>query len=233
MIERKEHEKFSKQSLVFEPRAKYAAIRFLSSNGNPDMLASNVLSNTNDLESLVAALNKPPIKKAMNIKYINIVDPCFSRNNLGKSISLFNSHRMKMAMKLQHTKLTNIYDKANESNGSHLFEDLLSVFRYSFASSGAHPTMTLKIPQITVKDSVKFSTNANSNTLDPFYSHSASINANNRNGILFSDSCSESSVASFIAYDGRNSETSCKDDQQRVDKLLGNVIKLNDVNEED
>lgn len=106
MIERKEQEKFCKQSLVFEPgslskqQAKYAAIRFLSSNGNPDMLASNVSSNTNDLESLVAALNKPPIKKAMNIKYINIVDPCFSRNNLGKSISLFNSHRLKMAMKL-------------------------------------------------------------------------------------------------------------------------------------
>lgn len=89
------------------------------------------------------------------------------------------------------------------------------MFRYSFASSGAHPTMTLKIPQITVKDSVKFTTNTNSNTLDPFYSHSASTNlnnANNRNGILFSDSCSESSVASFIAYDGRNSEISSKDD---------------------
>lgn len=126
------------------------------------MLASNANSSTNDMESLVAAVGKPPLKKALNQKFINIVDPCYSRNNLGKSISLFNSHRLKMAMKLQHTKLTNIYKKANETGSSHLFEDLLGVFRYSFAASGAHPTMTLKIPQITVKDSVKFA------NVDPF-----------------------------------------------------------------
>ena len=36
-------------------------------------------------------------KKSMNLKHINIIDPCFSKNNLGKSISIFNSFRLKEA----------------------------------------------------------------------------------------------------------------------------------------
>ncbi len=34
-------------------------------------------------------------KKALNIKFINIVDPIFSKNNLGKSISKHNYFRLK------------------------------------------------------------------------------------------------------------------------------------------
>lgn len=33
-------------------------------------------------------------KKSMNTKFINIVDPTFSKNNLGKSISKLNSSRI-------------------------------------------------------------------------------------------------------------------------------------------
>lgn len=39
-------------------------------------------------------------KKSMIVKNINIVDPCFSKNNLGKSISFFNSHRMKECLSM-------------------------------------------------------------------------------------------------------------------------------------
>ena len=33
-------------------------------------------------------------KRSMNMKYINIADPTFSKNNLGKSISRMNSSRI-------------------------------------------------------------------------------------------------------------------------------------------
>jgi hypothetical protein len=49
----------------------------------------------------------------MNLKYINIVDPCFSKNNLGKSISLFNFYRLREAIKMQNEKLNKIYKKAH------------------------------------------------------------------------------------------------------------------------
>ena len=53
-------------------------------------------------------------KKSMNLKYINIVDPCFSKNNLGKSISLFNSYRLKEAFKMQSEKLKKISQKVDK-----------------------------------------------------------------------------------------------------------------------
>jgi hypothetical protein len=40
-------------------------------------------------------------KKTFNQKIINIIDPTFSKNNLGKSISKLNSGRFKQALKLQ------------------------------------------------------------------------------------------------------------------------------------
>lgn len=39
-------------------------------------------------------------KKLLRLKYINLLDPCEPSNNLGKSISLFNSHRLREAIKL-------------------------------------------------------------------------------------------------------------------------------------
>jgi hypothetical protein len=38
-------------------------------------------------------------KKSMNLKFINIVDPTFSKNNLGKSISKLNYSRIKRGLK--------------------------------------------------------------------------------------------------------------------------------------
>jgi hypothetical protein len=45
-------------------------------------------------------------KKSLNLKFINIVDPTFSKNNLGKSISKLNSSRIKQGLKLHLKKLT-------------------------------------------------------------------------------------------------------------------------------
>ena len=38
-------------------------------------------------------------KKVIHLKYLNIVDPTFSKNNLGKSVSKFNASRIKMGLK--------------------------------------------------------------------------------------------------------------------------------------
>jgi hypothetical protein len=65
---------------------RYSALRLLSYCQGPDQVSDLSLK----------------FKKSMNLKYINIVDPCFSKNNLGKSISLFNSYRLKEAFNLQH-----------------------------------------------------------------------------------------------------------------------------------
>ncbi len=39
-------------------------------------------------------------KKSVNLKFINIIDPTFSKNNLGKSISKINATRIKNGLRL-------------------------------------------------------------------------------------------------------------------------------------
>ena len=74
---------------------KYSALRLLSySQGNSD-----------EKDPFDISLK---FKKSMNLKFINIVDPCFSKNNLGKSISLFNSHRLKESFSLQNSQFEKI-----------------------------------------------------------------------------------------------------------------------------
>lgn len=73
---------------------KYAAMRLLSYSQMPD----------EDGVHPTAADLSLKFKRGMNLKYINIIDPCFSKNNLGKSISLFNSYRLKEAFKMQSTR---------------------------------------------------------------------------------------------------------------------------------
>jgi hypothetical protein len=80
---------------------KYAALRLLSySYGQSNEEANSDLSHK--------------FKKSMNLKFINIVDPCFSKNNLGKSISLFNSHRLKEAFSMQDELFCLIKNKAKK-----------------------------------------------------------------------------------------------------------------------
>lgn len=51
-------------------------------------------------------------KRAMHLKFINIVDPTFSKNNLGKSVSKFNASRIKMGLSLMARRVSSLYDKS-------------------------------------------------------------------------------------------------------------------------
>lgn len=73
---------------------RYAVVRLLSSHA----LSQQTL---NSLEQFLSHAEQQ-YRKQFSFKFINLIDPCFSSNNLGKSISLFNSHRFKEALKLQH-----------------------------------------------------------------------------------------------------------------------------------
>ena len=53
-------------------------------------------------------------KKSMNLKFINIVDPTFSKNNLGKSISKLNSSRIRLGLRYQMKRLENLYSEASD-----------------------------------------------------------------------------------------------------------------------
>lgn len=46
----------------------------------------------------VNAINQAT-KKSVNLKFINLIDPTFSKNNLGKSISKINSSRIKQGLR--------------------------------------------------------------------------------------------------------------------------------------
>ena len=81
----------------------------------------------------------------MNLKFVNIVDPCFSKNNLGKSISYHNSFRLKEALKMQQEKLFKVYSKA-DLDEAYLSKKLFSFFKYSFECTGVLPSLTLKMP---------------------------------------------------------------------------------------
>ena len=50
-------------------------------------------------EQLLSTVMTQP-RRNPNLKFVNILDPCLSSNNLGKSISLFNAHRLREALKL-------------------------------------------------------------------------------------------------------------------------------------
>jgi hypothetical protein len=51
-------------------------------------------------------------KKSMNLKFINIVDPTFSKNNLGKSVSKLNYTRIKCGLKAHLGKMRDLYERA-------------------------------------------------------------------------------------------------------------------------
>jgi hypothetical protein len=55
-------------------------------------------------------------KKSMNLKFINVVDPTFSKNNLGKSVSKLNYTRIKSGLKSFYGKLHGLYENAAIDN---------------------------------------------------------------------------------------------------------------------
>lgn len=87
-------------------------------------------------------------KKSMNMKQINIVDPTFSKNNLGKSISKLNASRVKHGLKLHLDRMNRIYERRNKYDAKQLFQDFLYMFRYTFETVGVHPCLALITPQL-------------------------------------------------------------------------------------
>lgn len=100
-------------------------------------------------------------KKTMNLKFINIVDPTFSKNNLGRSISKLNSSRIKYGMKVQMKRMSRLYSEANDldimnkitgatnslkSGGEYLLKGLLEMFQVTFECIGVQPAMSLIMP---------------------------------------------------------------------------------------
>ena len=84
----------------------------------------------------------------MNLKTINIVDPCFSKNNLGKSISTFNSYRLKECLKYHSYKLRKAYKSPVPSR---LYSKLCHQFRFTLESAGMSRGVLMQLPQISVK----------------------------------------------------------------------------------
>lgn len=93
----------------------------------------------------------------MNLKNINIVDPCLSKNNLGKSISLYNSYRLKEAFEMRKKRLQQIYKKTRKmvnkggQDGErqareYLTDRLCAQFKFTMECTGMVPPLQLKMP---------------------------------------------------------------------------------------
>lgn len=96
-------------------------------------------------------------KKTLNLKFINIVDPTFPKNNLGKSISKLNASRIKMGLQRIAKRMGCLYEKAVQAemkvgNGAEmLLRGLLQMFQLTFECIGAHPPMSLILPQLQLR----------------------------------------------------------------------------------
>jgi len=80
----------------------------------------------------------------MALKYIDIVDPTFPKNNLGKSISRINAYRFQEALALQGDRLDKLYSK-NLGPSEH-FTALLKMFGSCFEVANIYPPLTCRLP---------------------------------------------------------------------------------------
>ena len=85
-------------------------------------------------------------RRALALKFINIADPCLANNNLGKSISLFNSHRLREALKLQSARMMEIGLGTPQA----YFSELVDIFKYTFEVCAVLPPLALHLPQLGV-----------------------------------------------------------------------------------
>lgn len=125
---------------------KYAAFRLLS-------FCDGVISNDQPCASDIIY----KFKKTMNPKLINIVDPCYSKNNLGRSISVFNSFRLKEAIKMQDEGFKKILQRAETKHTAgkdptkYLIKEYCKIFKYTLECTGKLPPINLKLPQMSLK----------------------------------------------------------------------------------
>ena len=80
------------------------------------------------------------------MKIINIIDPTYSKNNLGKSISRANVHRIVSTLAHNNKKVKGIYAKVETMEkgeaASYLMQELLKMFKYTFESTSVHPCVS-------------------------------------------------------------------------------------------
>lgn len=111
----------------------YAALKLLSHCQSDSSVSSESLQHK--------------FKLSMNLKNINIVDPCFQKNNLGKSISVYNSYRLKEAFETRKKRLDKIYGKTKkmamgkglDEARAYLFDKLCNQFKFSMECTGLVP----------------------------------------------------------------------------------------------
>ena len=75
------------------------------------------------------------------------MDPCLNTNNLGRSISLFNAHRLKEALKLQRKAMSE--EIFVHTSAQKYFERLVDVFKYTFEMCNVLPPHSIHMPQVT------------------------------------------------------------------------------------
>jgi len=80
----------------------------------------------------------------LNLKFINILDPCLSSNNLGKSISLFNAHRLRESLKLQAARMQEL--RAGDVLLDAYFERLVEVFKFTLEMCAVLPPLSINLP---------------------------------------------------------------------------------------
>jgi hypothetical protein len=95
LLERMSHSEYSTRSLLVTPDRLYSRQMMYSAVRLTDPVYLTMAN-----------------KKSMNLKFINIVDPTFSKNNLGKSVSKLNYSRIKLGLKQHTEKLLKLYERA-------------------------------------------------------------------------------------------------------------------------
>jgi len=95
-------------------------------------------------EQLCATLLNQP-RRTPNLKFVNILDPCLQSNNLGKSISLFNAHRLKEALKLQRGRVGQMRQIREPSE---YFEAMVDFFKFTFEMCNVLPPLSIYLPQL-------------------------------------------------------------------------------------
>lgn len=83
----------------------------------------------------------------MNLKFDNIADPLDITNNVGKSVSKFNSHRIKNAFKFAAKKIKLIEKHVDNDK---IIEKLSELFKSCFMFSSKTPFLKLPSPQIII-----------------------------------------------------------------------------------
>lgn len=90
-------------------------------------------------------------RKSITVKYLNIIDPMFNNNNLGKSISFHNFSKIKKVVELVYSDIEKIISLRNTNNPLKYLNSLLKLFSKSQISNSPELFFnTLSQPKIVI-----------------------------------------------------------------------------------